>query len=115
MIDTIHDRLYAIFMEQLVRIWRGKSPSFKAESGGFSLEDKIDIHQKWKEYVEGVGGKMMETPQGCNILYEFDSKNGVLFVDPCESPKNFHTTNAVLPYILLPMEVAEKILALGLP
>lgn len=44
----MRDGLYSMFTDRLVRIWRDLSPSFRMESGGFSVDECKEIERKWR-------------------------------------------------------------------
>lgn len=103
----MRDRLYSMFMDRLVRIWRDLSPSFGMENGGFSVDECREIERRWERYLLGMGCSV----QGWSKAMGYE---GVIIRNPCESTIRLHANNpSISNYILMSEKTAEKILVLG--
>lgn len=103
--QRMRERLYLMFHQRLVRMWKDNPPISRNQDGDACLESRLDVAQKWRDYVENMGGIVME--------WNATSGDGILVTNPCESPEDFRNKHPLPTNILLPMELATKILALG--
>ncbi len=100
------ERLYTMFQRKLLEMWKQDKPHPEGASREWRLRTDA---RRWNEYVESLGGQILDWKGGMN------HHGGVLLHNPCENPENFAKVGPPTPprYILLPQETALKILALG--
>jgi hypothetical protein len=104
----IEERLHSMFQRKLLEMWKEDPPPVCPE-GMYDTAHRIRNAQRWIEYVEGLGGQILDWKGAIN------HDHGVLFHNPCEHPKDFGTAGAEPRYIFLPEEIALKIFVLGEP
>jgi hypothetical protein len=104
----IEERLRMTFQRKLLEMWNEDPPPISPE-GMYDTAHRIRNAQRWNEYVELLGGNILDWKGAIN------HGHGVLFHNPCEHPYDFGKDGAEPRYILLPEETALKILTLGLP
>lgn len=97
-----------IFQRKLLEMWKENPPPISPE-GMYDTVHRIRNAQRWNQYVERLGGQILDWKGAMN------HHGGVLLHNPCENPENFAKVGPPAPpsYILLPQETALKILALG--
>lgn len=103
----IEEKLHMTFQRKLLEMWKQNPPPFTPE-GMYDTAHRIRNAQRWNEYVESLGGQILDW----NGAISHD--HGVLFHNPSEHPKDFGTAGASPRYIFLPEEIALKVLALGI-
>lgn len=104
----IEERLRAMFQRKLRKMWTEHLPRISPE-GMYHTEDRIKHAQRWIDYVEGLGGRILDW----KMAIRGRLGNGVLLHNPCEHPEDFGKDGADPRYIFLPEETVLKILALG--
>lgn len=97
-----------IFQRKLLEMWRQDPPPISPE-GMYDTAHRIRNAQRWNEYVEGLGGRILDWKEAIRGRLG----NGVFFHNPSEHPYDFGKFGAEPRYILLPEETALKILVLG--
>lgn len=101
------ERLHMMFQRKLLDMWKEDPPPISPE-GMYDTAHRIRNAQRWNQYVERLGGQILDWKGAMN------HHGGVLFHNPGEHPEDFKE-GASPSYILLPQETALKILTLGLP
>ena len=102
----IEEMLYMIFQRKLLEMWKQDPPPISPE-GMYDTAHRIRYAQRWIDYVESLGGQILDWKGAMN------HGRGVLFHNPCEHPEDFGPAGASPTYIFLLEETALKALALG--
>lgn len=112
--EQIADRLYALFSHRLSRMWIENPPISRFQNGEPCIESRLEVADKWRHFIEEMGGSVQDWGVALhrNQLNSGDDR-GVLFHNPCERPEDIYKESPSPTYILVPMEVAMRILVLG--
>ena len=124
--EDIKNKLHVIFERKLCEMWN-EDPS------PVTIEHRSKFSQRWIDYIGSLGGRVLkwsDALQGSYGLVEIDDPNvrvlhkevlgvqrrsysGVVFHNPGETPGELASMIASPTYILIPDEIAMKILVLG--
>lgn len=101
--EDIKNKLHVIFERKLCEMWN-EDPS------PVTIEHRSKFSQRWIDYIGSLGGRVLKRT---DALQEQSRLRGVMFHNPGETPWELANMIASPTYILMPDEVAMKILVLG--
>jgi hypothetical protein len=101
--EEIKNKLHVIFERKLCEMWN-EDPS------PVTIEHRSKFSQRWIDYIGSLGGHVLKWSAALQGSY---TPGIVMFKNPGETPGELASMIASPTYILIPDEIAMKILVLG--